>query len=609
MGTGDRAQGSDHEDLVLGQKVLELGLITQKQLTEALVEQARRAAIDGEPPSLGYILVQRNLVPESKLASILWEDDVRKADAELRDFMDSVDRLGQAPGASETRRLPLVTEEVGSGTPFGRYRLLQEAGRGGMAVVYQAFDPTLNRNVALKMLLPSSKLDPEEAKQDEERFHREAQLNAKMPAHPNVVEVYETGVVEGKRFIAMEYIIGREMVEWWRKSYASTRLQVRVLRDVALAVHHAHLHGVIHRDLKPNNILVDDQNRPHVTDFGLARTARRSGDPSLTSVDRVVGTPTYMSPEQAEGRKSLDKRSDVYSLGVILYEILAGRPPFRGGSPVEIMVKVARDPVPPPSSVSKRAIRSIDRGLEAICMKALAKSPADRYPTAKAFADDLTRWLRGETAKLADYRRFAAIGILAGAVAILIAVLVLVLRDDEGPAPVRPKPPPGPAAVQPPPPPPAPPQVERHEGEEIRVLECKQGVAKRQNMNWPGNDASRWSGAAQLFWTGGRPRSRLVLALPSKTAGMRSLILAMTRSQDYGIFRISLNGAPLTEGLDLYDKKILPTGEMRFPNVTVAAGQNELVFEVMGTHPDASPASADSELFQMGLDYAELRPR
>jgi hypothetical protein len=375
---------------------------------------------------------------------------------------------------------------------------------------------------------------------------------------------------------------------------------------VALAVHHAHLHGVIHRDLKPNNILVDDQNRPHVTDFGLARTARRGGDPSLTSVDRVVGTPTYMSPEQAEGRKSLDKRSDVYSLGVILYEILAGRPPFRGGSPVEIMVKVARDPVPPPSSVSKRGIRSIDRGLEAICMKALAKGPADRYPTAKAFSDDLTRWLRGETAKMADYRRFATIGILAGVVAILIAVLYLAFRGDVDPPPPRPAPPSQAAA---PPPPPAPPQPERHEGEALRVLECKQGTAKRQNMTWPGNDASRWSGAAQLFWTGGRPRSRLVVALPSKGAGTRTVILAMTRSQDYGIFRISLNGVSLTEGLDLYDKAVVPTGEMRFPNVTLQAGQNELVFEVMGTHPDATPASETSDLFQLGLDYAELRPR
>ncbi len=609
MGTGDRAQGSDHEDLVLGQKVLELGLITQKQLTEALVEQARRAAIEGEPPSLGYILVQRRLVPEEKLSQILWEDGVQKADAELRDFIDSVDRLGQTPAASETRRLPLVKEEVGSGTPFGKYRLLQEAGRGGMAVVYEAFDPTLNRKLALKMLLPSSKLDPEEASVDEERFLREAQLNAKMPAHPNVVEVFETGVVDGKRYIAMEFIVGRKMVEWWRKSYASTRLQVRVLRDVALAVHHAHLHGVIHRDLKPHNILVDDQNRPHVTDFGLARTARRGGDPSLTSVDRVVGTPTYMSPEQAEGRKSLDKRSDVYSLGVILYEILTGRPPFRGASPIEIMVKVSRDPVPPPSSVSKRGLRSVDRALEAICLKALSKSPADRYPTAKAFADELTRWLRGEPAKLADYKRFAAIGLVAGAAAIVLAILLLLLRKGDEPPPARGSTPvvaaPAPVAN----PPAAAPQPERHEGEAIRVLECKQGKTERQEMSWPGIDRSRWSGGAQLFWTGGRPRSRLVLALPSKDAGRRTLVLGLTKAQDYGIFRISLNDEPLADGLDLYGKGIVPTGELRFPGVTVAGGQNELVFEIVGTHPDATPMSGNSELFQLGLDYAELRPR
>jgi serine/threonine protein kinase len=603
MGTGERAQGSDHEDLLLGQKVLELGLITQKQLTEALVEQARRAAMEGEPPSLGYVLVQRGLVPEQKLTEILWEGEVQKAGAEIRDLIDSVDRLGQAPAASETRRLPLVKEELGSGTPFGKYRLLREAGRGGMAVVYEAFDPTLNRKAAVKMLLPSSKLDPDEAKLDEERFHREAQLNAKMPPHPNVVQVYETGVVEGKRYIAMEYIIGREMVEWWRKSYASTRLQVRVLRDVALAVHHAHLHGVIHRDLKPNNILVDDQNRPHVTDFGLARTAKRGGDPALTSVDRVVGTPTYMSPEQAEGRRSLDKRSDVYSLGVVLYEILAGRPPFRGGSPVEIMVKVARDPVPPPSSIRKKGVRAVDRALEAICLKALQKNPADRYPTAKAFADELTRWLRGEGSKMADYRRFAAVGLAAGALAVLLAVL-LTRGGDDPPPPPRPQPPP-PRVLQPPSPPPAP-LAERYEGESLRVRECKHGSATRQAAaSFP--KAERWSGGAQLFWTGGRPRSRLVLAVPGRTLGRRTLALALTKSKDYGIVRISLNGELVVEDLDLYAPTIDHTGEIRIAGVPVSAGDNELVIELVGTNPEASPFSATSELFQFGLDYVELR--
>ncbi len=606
MGHEDRSRGSDEEDLLLGRKVLEMGLVTQKQLTEALVEQARRASAGDDPPSLGYLLVRKGLVSERMLAEIIWQDEAQKEDAEIREFLESSGRAQGPPGASETRRLPLVTEPLGSGTPFGKYRLLREAGRGGMAVVYEAFEAALNRTVALKMLLPSSKLDPKEAAVDEERFVREAQLTAKMPPHPYVVGIHETGVVEGKRYISMEFIVGREMVEWWRQSYASTRLQVRVLRDAALAVHHAHLHGVIHRDLKPNNILVDDQNRPHVTDFGLARTARRSGDPSLTSVDRVVGTPTYMSPEQAEGRSSLDKRSDVYSLGVILYEILAGRPPFRGGSPVEIMVKVARDPVPPPSSVRKKGLRTVDRTLEAVCMKALQKGPAARHPTAKAFADDLSRWLQGRNLDVRRYKLFAAVGLAAAIVAIALAVAL----SRGGKSPERPMKngfaapgpvPPAPAAVAAAP--------ERHEGESLRVRECKHGTAKAQRMNFGGLDAARWSGGAQLFWTGGGFRSRLALALPSRGGGRRTLVLAPTKARDYGIFKVWLNGEVVADGLDLYHPGVVPAGEIRFPGVAVSAGENELVFEVAGSHPDASPATPQSELFQFGLDYVELRLR
>lgn len=260
-----------------------------------------------------------------------------------------------------------------------------------MGVVYEAFDSRLNRRVALKTL----HVRPNEIRKDEERFIREGEVTAALPLHPHVVEVYETGIIEGKRYLAMEFIEGTSLADW-RKT-APLRDQVRVCRDVAAAVHHAHEHDVIHRDLKPANVLIDAGGQPHVTDFGLAKTLGTNAA-ALTAAGMVVGSPTYMSPEQARGLTTVDRRADVYAIGVMLYETLAGRPPFVGDRPMDILRQVVRETVEPPSTVRRRDGRPPpDLALETICMKAVAKSPEERYPTAQALANALTVWLEGKS--------------------------------------------------------------------------------------------------------------------------------------------------------------------------------------------------------------------
>ncbi len=319
---------------------------------------------------------------------------------------------------------------------LGKFTLVRELGRGGMGVVYEAVDEDLKRRVALKtMLAPPGGA----AAEDEERFLREAQLAARLPKHPGIVGVHEAGVAGGRRLISMEFIDGLPYSKWRRRPGCGLREQIAVLRDTALAVHHAHAHGVIHRDLKPENVLVDAGACPHVTDFGLAKSMGQDVSTSLTATGMVMGTPTHMSPEQARGLKTIDGRTDVYSLGVMLYEVLAGRLPFQGETAIEVLMKSVKNAPVPPSTIAKTA----DRTLEAVALKCLAKRPQDRYATAEALAKDLGRWLDGEEVhvKLAPstLRRAAAKrgwmpALLAGAAALVVAVVAVLVSGSKGEA-------------------------------------------------------------------------------------------------------------------------------------------------------------------------------
>lgn len=263
-----------------------------------------------------------------------------------------------------------------------RYRIERFLGSGGMGSVYKAFDPTLGRAVALKFL---HRNDPGLT----ERFLREARSQARVD-HPNVCRVYEVGEVEGRPYISMQHVDGRSLAEQGDEIPLSAR--VEVMRDVARAVHAAHRTGLVHRDLKPGNILLARNDsgalHPYVVDFGLAQ---EQSETSLTRTGMVSGTPAYISPEQAQGRP-LDPRTDVYSLGVVLYEILAGVQPFSGSNLAQIVVRIVQeDPLP-----LSRADPSIPRDLSTIAAKCLEKEPARRYDSARALAEDLDRFLDGE---------------------------------------------------------------------------------------------------------------------------------------------------------------------------------------------------------------------
>ncbi len=265
-----------------------------------------------------------------------------------------------------------------SGERFGKFVRTERLGAGGMGEVWKAWDTELARWVALKLLLGH---DEDEIA----RFKREAQLAGKL-THPNIAAVYEVGEANGRHFIAMQYIDGRTLAAWKR---ADRRELLRHVLAAARAVSYAHSQGVIHRDLKPDNVMVDSAGRLYVMDFGLARTVQASS--GLSQAGMVVGTPDYMSPEQAMGEPG-DDRSDIFSLGATLYDLLVGRPPFRGEALVETLMKVAsEDPVPP-----RRLDGTIDPDLQTVVLKCLEKDPPRRYLSMREAADDLERVLEGE---------------------------------------------------------------------------------------------------------------------------------------------------------------------------------------------------------------------
>ena len=225
---------------------------------------------------------------------------------------------------------------------FGDYQLLEEIARGGMGVVFKARQTSLNRTVALKMILAGKLASPVLV----QRFQTEAEAAANLK-HPNIVAIHEVGEHEGQHYFSMDYIEGQTLAERMRQGPMPLKQAARCVQTIAGAIHYAHQRGVLHRDLKPSNILLDRQGQPHVTDFGLAKLVEQGS--SLTQSQDVMGTPSYMAPEQAAGdMKQLTTAADIYSLGAILYELLTGRPPFRAGTGLETMRQVMeQDPVPP----------------------------------------------------------------------------------------------------------------------------------------------------------------------------------------------------------------------------------------------------------------------
>jgi tetratricopeptide (TPR) repeat protein len=269
---------------------------------------------------------------------------------------------------------------------FGDYEIHHELGRGGMGVVYEARQISLNRPVALKMIRAGLLAGDAELR----RFRNEAEAVAAMD-HVGIVPVHEVGEHDGQRYLSMKLVPGGSLADRLEDYRDDPQGAARLVAEAAEAVHHAHRRGILHRDLKPANILIDEHSRPHITDFGLAR--RVAGDSELTETGAILGTPSYMSPEQASGhRAAVTTASDIYGLGAVLYALLAGKAPFAGESVLETLDAVRTRAPEPPSRLNAQ----MPRDLEVICLKCLEKEPARRYATAGDLAEDLRRYLAGE---------------------------------------------------------------------------------------------------------------------------------------------------------------------------------------------------------------------
>ncbi|HEV2969415.1 MAG TPA: protein kinase [Pirellulales bacterium] len=275
--------------------------------------------------------------------------------------------------------------QIGALRYFGDYELLEEIARGGMGVVFKARQVTLNRIVAVKMILSGLLALPE----DVERFHAEAEAAANLD-HPGIVPIFEVGEHEGQHYFSMGYVEGRSLSALVPEGPLPAREAAQLVRTVCDAVQYAHEHQIIHRDLKPANILLDRDGRPRVTDFGLAK--HQQDDSSRTATGQVLGTPAYMPPEQAAGKLDLvGPTADVYALGAILYTLLTGRPPFQSASSVDTLRQVLEKEPLAPSELTA----GVPRDLETIVLKCLQKAIPQRYATARALADDLQRFLDG----------------------------------------------------------------------------------------------------------------------------------------------------------------------------------------------------------------------
>jgi serine/threonine protein kinase len=268
---------------------------------------------------------------------------------------------------------------------IGEYKVLSQVARGGMGVVYRAIHLGTGETVALKVLHGRRRRSERNMIQ---RFRHEARI-AQSIEHPNIIPVFEVGHARGMHFFSMRYVEGLTLDCHLESREFSLHKGLRWLAEVADALDTIHQHGVVHRDVKPGNILIDEADEPYIFDFGLAKNIEASVH--LTRPGMAMGTPAYMSPEQAEGERKVDGRADVYSLGAVLFEMICGRPPFRGESLMETMLMVVSETMP---NLRDHA-PDVDPRLEAICLKALQKDRNRRYQTARALREDLIRFLEG----------------------------------------------------------------------------------------------------------------------------------------------------------------------------------------------------------------------
>jgi serine/threonine protein kinase/N-acetylneuraminic acid mutarotase len=300
--------------------------------------------------------------------------------------VQAADRKNAVRPARNGESVPRRTKMLGD---FGDYELLEEIGRGGQGVVYRARQKSLNRTVAVKVIGLGHWATEAHVK----RFQREAEAAASLE-HPGIVPIHEVGERDGSCYFSMKFIEGGQLDQVVKRTPISIRQAAELIAKLVRTVHYAHEHGILHRDIKPGNILLDQKGEPHLTDFGLARLVETES--TVTRTKEVLGTPSYMAPEQAIGETGkLTSATDVYGLGAVLYQLLTGQPPFAGGTTYET-IRLLLDTEPrPPRLLNPK----IDRDLSTICLKCLEKDPQRRYSSALALAGDLERWLEGRPIK------------------------------------------------------------------------------------------------------------------------------------------------------------------------------------------------------------------
>jgi len=351
----------------------------EQRVDEAIAEYLA-ACEAGNPPARAAFLASHPDIAESLQGFLADHDRIRQAAPPAR---NPAETATVPPGSAAP---PAAVAPLGSIKYFGDYELLAEIGRGGMGVVYRAKQVSLNRVVAVKLILAGEYAGGHDVR----RFRAEAEAAANLD-HPYILPIYEVGEHAGQQYFSMKLVSGGSLSDrLGQRPAAALRELMVLLSKICHAVHFAHQRGILHRDLKPGNILLDVDGTPYVTDFGLAKKVDAPSE--LTQSGALIGTPSYMPPEQARGEKRVTTAADVYSLGAILYEVLTGRPPFRAATVLDTVLQVMEREPEHPRAINPAA----DRDLSVIALKCLDKDPARRYLSAAALADDLDRWANGE---------------------------------------------------------------------------------------------------------------------------------------------------------------------------------------------------------------------
>ncbi|WP_372366971.1 serine/threonine-protein kinase [Candidatus Uabimicrobium sp. HlEnr_7] len=368
-------------DILFARIVLAHGFCPLETINKCFETQS---AVPNRKKTLGQIMVSGRFLSGNRFIKIQKEIElkIQKKDLDAIIFEDKMTRIASVDG-----RLNLIETSIPK--HFGSYDIISEIARGGMGVVYKAWDDRLKRTVALKVLRQWECPSVEET----QRFLREARLAASLQ-HPNIVNIYDADAINGVNYFTMDYVEGEPLSLYLKEKQLTYSENLRIIHDIALALEYAHSKNVIHRDVKPGNIMIDKNGTPQLTDFGLAK-ALNADSVFITQSGKTMGTPAYMSPEQACGKDTIDARSDIYSLGAILYEMITGQPPFSGESFGLVIADVISKEPKKPSRINPY----LPPDIEIISLKAMSKELEHRYSSAKEMADDINRYLFGESIK------------------------------------------------------------------------------------------------------------------------------------------------------------------------------------------------------------------